>query len=288
MPTLRQVKQIVTDPRMAKKVGHYLMNDINAIFGRYHYPHRTIFIAGLPKSGTTWLSTMLTKVPGYNLRRIHDPQGVTVDHDICESVFTSLPDYGYSLVKLHTHYSPENYAVITRHVPKFIVMYRDLRDMCVSRYFHVKAEQEHRHHDMYVNGSPEEGMAHSIEVTREYYFQWMAGWWQQIAREPQKIVPVRYEDLNQGTASTLKLVSDQFGLEMSDELIEELSASRIRKQKNLKETFDKKLPRLMRSTARKGRIGEWKAHFTEEHKKMFKEFAGDLLIELGYEQDRNW
>lgn len=38
----------------------------------------------------------------------------------------------------------------------------------------------------------------------------------------------------------------------------------------------------------KGKAGTWKEHFSEEHKNHFKEFFGDILIELGYEKDYNW
>jgi Sulfotransferase domain len=39
---------------------------------------------------------------------------------------------------------------------------------------------------------------------------------------------------------------------------------------------------------RKGVAGDWKNHFSDEDKQVFKEIAGDLLIRLGYEQDTNW
>lgn len=42
------------------------------------------------------------------------------------------------------------------------------------------------------------------------------------------------------------------------------------------------------ATFRKGVIGEWKTHFTEEHKQVCKKLIGRLLIDLGYEQDDNW
>ena len=42
------------------------------------------------------------------------------------------------------------------------------------------------------------------------------------------------------------------------------------------------------STFREGKIGAWKSRFTDEHKKAFKEIAGQLLIDLGYEKDFNW
>ena len=41
-------------------------------------------------------------------------------------------------------------------------------------------------------------------------------------------------------------------------------------------------------TYRKGTIGGWKEAFSPYHKQLFKETSGDLLIQLGYEQDNHW
>ena len=41
-------------------------------------------------------------------------------------------------------------------------------------------------------------------------------------------------------------------------------------------------------TFRKGRAGGWKEEFSEQNKAAMKEEAGDLLVELGYEDDKNW
>ena len=41
-------------------------------------------------------------------------------------------------------------------------------------------------------------------------------------------------------------------------------------------------------TFRSGKTGGWKQYFTDEHKKLFNDVAGDLLINLGYETSRNW
>ncbi len=38
----------------------------------------------------------------------------------------------------------------------------------------------------------------------------------------------------------------------------------------------------------KGKAGNWKESFTEGQKNLFKEHLGDVLIELGYENDYNW
>ncbi len=42
------------------------------------------------------------------------------------------------------------------------------------------------------------------------------------------------------------------------------------------------------TTFRKGQIGDWQNHFTDEHKRAFKEVAGEALINLGYENGYDW
>ena len=44
----------------------------------------------------------------------------------------------------------------------------------------------------------------------------------------------------------------------------------------------------VRSHYRKGKTGDWKNHFTDLHKRVFKERYNDLLVKLGYEQDDSW
>ena len=41
-------------------------------------------------------------------------------------------------------------------------------------------------------------------------------------------------------------------------------------------------------TYRKGQPGNWREHFTNANKTLFKETAGDILIRLGYEKDNDW
>ena len=39
---------------------------------------------------------------------------------------------------------------------------------------------------------------------------------------------------------------------------------------------------------RKGVAGDWLNHFTRASAELFNDLAGDVLVTLGYEQDRNW
>jgi hypothetical protein len=41
-------------------------------------------------------------------------------------------------------------------------------------------------------------------------------------------------------------------------------------------------------TFRKGQPGNWREHFTEVNKALFKEATGDLLVRLGYEEGEDW
>jgi hypothetical protein len=43
-----------------------------------------------------------------------------------------------------------------------------------------------------------------------------------------------------------------------------------------------------KSHYRKGIAGDWRNHFTGDHKALFKHITGDLLIKLGYEKDNTW
>lgn len=41
-------------------------------------------------------------------------------------------------------------------------------------------------------------------------------------------------------------------------------------------------------TFRKGQVGTWRDYFTDEHIELYKRHYGQLLIELGYEEDLQW
>ena len=45
-----------------------LYYDYIALTGRVSYRNHLIFIAGLPKSGTSWLEKLISEVPGYKIK----------------------------------------------------------------------------------------------------------------------------------------------------------------------------------------------------------------------------
>jgi adenylylsulfate kinase len=249
---------------------------------RYPYKRRILFVAGLPKSGTTWMNKLLSMVPGYCSRTIYDPSRSTMLHDVSPMTFQLLPQYAYSVAKLHTRYTHYNFNTILNYADRFVLMYRDLRDMCVSRYFHVLNEETQRHYKLYHSLPKEEGILHSINIIRKEYVKWVADWYEVAQANSDKILTVRYEDLHADVSGTMKKVLSFYEIPYQEALLEKMAETQLRKPVALKESLAKG------ETKRRGIIGEWREHFTQEHKDYFKDFAGPLLIQLGYEQDNEW
>jgi hypothetical protein len=170
----------------------------------------------------------------------------------------------------------------TAFLPYFI--FRDPRDVVVSHVFYVTdMEARHVHHDYYqslpdfnarldvsILGRPDTSIEFPNIADR---FAPYLGWLDQPS-----ILTIHFEDLINNRAATLNRIIDHFlsriPLDAPRELILEGLESSINPQRS--------------PTFRSGKTGEWKKHFTEEHRKTFKEVAGDLLIRLGYEKEHDW
>lgn len=167
-------------------------------------------------------------------------------------------------------------------VPYFI--FRDPRDVVVSHVFYVTdMEARHVHHDYYqslpdfnarlnvsILGRPDSGIEFSNIADR---FAPYLGW-----LDRKEVLTIHFEDLIHNRESTLLSITDHLLSRVTLQTSRELILASLESSIN-----PKKSP-----TFRSGKTGEWKKHFTEEHKKIFKEVAGDLLIKLGYEKDGNW
>ena len=270
------------NPRVVRRRRRELAAD-RAVAREVDWP-RIALIVGLPKSGTTWFAQLAAQVPGYSVLRYEDPDLCTLLHDVCDDVFESAPGDLLSILKLHTRPTAENRAVIERHAERVVVVYRDLRDVVVSRYFHVLAETAHRHHEQYHSSSPEEGLRHSIELVAEEYCEWIRGWRAICAADPDRYLELRYEDLRADPAGRLGQTLAHWGISLPAAQLEEMvTAVAARTKFGLDERSFRR-----GNLARKGIVGDWRNQFTPEHDQLFVERAGDLLVELGYENDTAW
>ena len=250
----------------------------------YRWPHHVLFIAGLPKSGTNWIAQLLASVPGYQLRSAHDPHDCVLKHDICDGILSRLPWHLYSVLKSHTKFNVANLSVIEKYNLPTLVMYRDLRDQCVSNYFYILHQPGHRHHRYYNEIPKEEGLWHCIETKLEGYRSWIQGWLPILTERPDQFHEVRYEDLNREPNAVLTRVLDFYQIRLDPKKIASMVDHVASKTKyDLSANL-----RGRKGTARKGIVGDWRHHFTDEQVRLFKELCGDFLIQLGYEKDLSW
>jgi sulfotransferase 6B1 len=93
-----------------------------------------------------------------------------------------------------------------------------------------------------------------------------------------EVLNLHFEDFIHDRQATLNRIIDHFIVRVP------LSVSRTSILEYLETSINpKKSP-----TFRSGKTGEWKKHFNDEHKAIFKEIAGDLLVKLGYESSYDW
>ena len=181
--------------------------------------------------------------------------------------------------------TPENVAFLCRPDRVNYFIYRDPRDMLVSQvFFATDMHEEHGMHEYYrsltdfgerlktaITGIDRDGL-HMVSVKQRYegVFQWL---------QQKHVMCIRFEDLIDDRDSTLHAMLDEA----------ERTGYRIptAREKALSILMEAIQPRKSH-TFRSGKTGGWREHFTEKHKALFKDVAGDLLIRLGYEKNNDW
>jgi sulfotransferase family protein len=167
-------------------------------------------------------------------------------------------------------------------IPYFI--FRDPRDVVVSHVFYVTdIEARHVHHDYYASlsdfdsrlnvsilGRPDSGVEFP-DVTARFvpYLGWL---------DQSSVLQIHFEDVINDRAATLNHIIDHFLAQIPLQAPRQL----------ILESLESSINPSRSPTFRSGKTGEWKKHFTQEHKKIFKDVAGDLLVKLGYEKNNDW
>lgn len=244
-----------------------------------------------PKSGTHLLDQILlgfSKVAPYS-RRLHsfyaEYEGKSGAKRTPEQALAWLDSLGPGdVASAHLFARPQ---VIERvgspaFVPFFI--FRDPRDVVVSHVHYVAdMETRHVHHEYYrslpdfdtrlnvsIRGRPE-AQVEFPDIAERFapYLGWL---------DRPEVLTVHFEDLIENRTASLNRIMDHFLTRVA------IPASRERILNSLETSIDpSKSP-----TFRSGKTGEWKKSFTNAHRRLFKDVAGDLLVKLRYEQDNDW
>lgn len=244
-----------------------------------------IFIAALPKSGTTWLENMARDVPGYVSLRPPGFRRRLVQSwygDLSDEAVWDLPEgtsrylrHRRGVMRMHSRPNSSNLEEVRRIGAPVTVMYRDPRDIAVSWFFFVKNKNLRNPFRRAVQDlSPAQGVSLFIEEQLPYFRDWIRGWrW--ALREGD--MEIRYEALRSDPAGVFQSFLKTYGIHLPDARI----ASIVEEH-----SFDR--PNARRAHRRKGVVGDWRTYFDEPQKDEFKAVAGDLLVELDYESDHSW
>ncbi len=181
--------------------------------------------------------------------------------------------------------TPENLAFLCQPERVNYFIYRDPRDMLVSHiFFATDMHEGHGMHEYYqalsdfdarlkvaITGIDQDGL-YMVSVRQRYegVFQWL---------EQPAVLCIRFEELINDRERVLSQMLDQV-----EKTGYEIPTPREKSLEILLETIQPKKSKTFRS----GKAGEWRKYFKDEHKALFKEVAGDLLVRLGYEKDNDW
>ncbi|MBK7449353.1 MAG: sulfotransferase domain-containing protein [Anaerolineales bacterium] len=250
-----------------------------------------IFANSKPKSGSHLLLQVMngfTQIMPYKyvdadpIRTIKKDGGRRTADDIftdLRSVPNGVISWGY------VDATPENASFLTSDGRVNFFIYRDPRDMLVSQvFFATDMHEEHGMHDYYnslpdfearlnvaITGIDRDGLKMvSVKQRYEGVFQWL---------KQKNTMCIRFEDLINNRDATL--------MSMLDEVESTGYKIPTPREKALPILVDAIQPKKSH-TFRSGKTGGWTQHFSEENKKLFKDVAGDLLVQLGYEKDNNW
>ena len=167
-------------------------------------------------------------------------------------------------------------------LPYFI--FRDPRDVVVSHVFYVTdMEARHVHHGYYqslpdFNARLKVSILGRQDTEIEFpniadrfapYLEWL---------DHDEVLSIHFEDLINDRLTALNRIMDHFLARVP------LEAQR----QEILDSLEGSINPQRSSTFRSGKTGEWKKYFTGQHKQVFKEVAGDLLVKLGYEKSNSW
>jgi hypothetical protein len=267
-----------------------------------------VVITSVPKAGTHLLEKTVGMLPGYYASGLYieqfrmpketftaDPaspgaevkqaraQALTID-ELRELVDTINP--GYYAVGHLVFAKPLADLLVDMGI-KVLCILRDPRDIAVSFSKYVARIESHYLYSYYQSLSEADRLMTTIQGTADVspYLPRLLD----ISVQMKNMLPWRLQP-NSYTTYFEKLVGPAGGGTRAAQIAEVGNIARHLGARVTQQQVESIADRLFGSTAtfRKGEIGDWRNHFTPEHKAAFKRVAGQMLIDLGYEQDLDW
>jgi len=230
---------------------------------------KPVLVNSVPKSGTTWLRTLVSSLPGYTNHRLEgrkasDPDGLL-------RVKPGAVFHGHLM-----HSERVREIAQARGFAVFFI-YRDVRDVIVSDY----------HHQRYLNPKRAPEWLGTMSFDQAVRGDVLGRWSSAVRRfmdVPNWIADplastVRYEDLRADTLGEFTRLLREQELEVARDDV------RAAVERSSFEAVSARRPgeEDRRSPFRKGLVGDWRNHFSAEaHAHLMKQVEGPLIA-LGYD-----
>ncbi|EDX85405.1 Sulfotransferase domain superfamily [Synechococcus sp. PCC 7335] len=239
-----------------------------------NHSDQPIVVTEFPKSGGSWISSMLGEVLSLPNRDIYVQPGFDL-FDIASHPWYSQADAldipPQCVVKSHElpHSSLINFDAT------YIHLIRDGRDVAVSKWFF---DQKFCVDNGIRTALPTNFYEYVIKTAAEWS-SYVNSWLQQ------SVITVRYEDFLAAPVQSLGNLLAQMGYEERPLVTLEACVAKFSK-KNFSASFDKTFKH--NTFVRKGIAGDWVNHFNHHHVDGFKSVANDTLLLLEYESTSAW
>ena len=169
---------------------------------------------------------------------------------------------------------------------KIVQLVRDGRDVVTSGTFDwlLKDAIGTERHEFFVNSKPGTKLKRFFD--NAVIEKWALNWREtvDVFCDSEADARITYEQMTRDMANELSKIVKLFGANPIPEISQYCAAAA---------TFEKMTGRpvgheVPTAKARKGIVGDWKNYFTREDGEIFDRFAGEQLIALGYEPNREW
>lgn len=256
-------------------------------------------VGGYPKSGTTWVSKMMAHYLGlplvmasslgigfpcvvhhhWDYHPAYDPSVYVIrdGRDVMVSIYMNLTikNFQAASVTLQKLKRNEPIRTLSENIGHYATQNKRLRRLYGDKFDPLKIRDNL---PRFIEDELRKPFITAVQQTwSEHILSWKS--------KSRQVVFIKYEDLLQDVCEHFSMVIEEITGRIPEP--EEINAT-VKRFSFQNQSGREPGNESQSSFMRKGIHGDWKNHFSKEACQIFDFFAGDLLIELGYEDDHRW